>query len=246
MGLYKDAKSIAGRDPAARSTCQVIFLYSGFHALMLHRLAHWFCRHKLYLIARFISQLNRFLTGIEIHPAARIGSGLFIDHGMGVVIGETAQIGDNCTIYHNVTLGGTGKQKGKRHPTLGDNVLIGAGAKILGPFRVGNNAMIGANAVVLQEVPDNATVVGVPGHVVRMDNQRVVRHSIELDHLNSPDPVEQELCRLLKRVTALEKQLGMDSATRPSTAFKRKCPDKDQLENKENAASGGSEKHEDL
>lgn len=230
MGLYKDARSIAGRDPAARNTGQVIFLYSGFHALVFHRLAHWFFRHRRHLIARTISQVGRFCTGIEIHPGAKIGSGLFIDHGMGVVIGETAQIGDNCTIYHGVTLGGTGREKGKRHPTLGDNVLIGAGAKILGPFRVGDNSMIGANAVVLQEVPDNATVVGVPGRVVRMQN-RVVRHSIELDHINSPDPVEQELCRLLKRVTALEKQVGMASVTGPDPSFRQKCPDDENLEN---------------
>jgi serine O-acetyltransferase len=209
MGLYADAKSIAQRDPAARSTLQVILLYSGFHALIGHRLANFFYRHHRYFISRLISQLNRFFTGVEIHPGAKIGQGLFIDHGMGVVIGETAEIGDNCTIYHNVTLGGTGKEKEKRHPTLCNNVLVGAGAKILGPFRIGSNSMIGANAVVLNEIPDNATVVGVPGRVVSQWGRPVkpVKHSIELDHTNAPDPMEQDICLLRHRINDLEKRL---------------------------------------
>ena len=241
MGLYSDAKAIAERDPAGKSIPQVIFLYSGFHALFYHRIAHWFFRRHRFFIARSLSQFGRFLTGIEIHPGAKIGSGLFIDHGMGVVIGETAEIGDNCTIYHGVTLGGTGKDRGKRHPTIGDNVLIGAGAKILGPFRVGSCAMIGANAVVLHEVPPYATVVGVPGHVV--NQRRQIPHNIELDHGNSPDPVEQEICRLLKRVTNLERQLGMSSVHQPGSKFKEECPDPENIDesfNRKNEHSSAS------
>lgn len=160
-GLRQEIKSFMERDPAAKGVLEVLFLYPGFHAIILHRIAHWFYRIKLFFIARLISNINRFFTGIEIHPGAKIGKGLFIDHGIGVVIGETTEIGDNCTIYQGATLGGTGKDKGKRHPTIGNNVLISAGAKILGPFVVGDNARIGANAVVLGEVPANSTVVGV-------------------------------------------------------------------------------------
>lgn len=207
MSLYADAKSIARRDPAARNTLQVILLYPGFHILVFHRIGHFFYTHRWFFLARWISQTGRFCTGIEIHPGARIGPGLFIDHGMGVVIGETAVVGNNCTIYHGVTLGGTGKEKGRRHPTLGDNVLIGAGAKLLGAINIGSNAMIGANAVVLNEVPPNATIVGVPGKMVRHMG-KPVQHSIELDHDNTPDPIEQEICMLLHRVTALEKRLA--------------------------------------
>ncbi len=210
MGLIKDAKQIARRDPAARGVLSVILLYPGFHALIFHRVSHFLYRHKLFSIARWNSQIGRFWTGIEIHPGAQIGSGLFIDHGMGIVIGETAVIGNNCTIYQGVTLGGTGHGKGKkRHPTVGDNVLIGAGAKLLGPFRVGNNVMIGANAVVLSEVQDSATVVGIPGKIVRVEG-KPVSHAENLDHANTADPVEQELCRLLHRVLALEKQMNIE------------------------------------
>ena len=208
MGLFSDAKQIAKRDPAARGVISVILLYPGFHALIYHRVSHYLYRHKLFSLARWNSQCGRFWTGIEIHPGAKIGSGLFIDHGMGIVVGETAVIGNNCTIYHGVTLGGTGQGKGKRHPSIGDDVLIGAGAKLLGPFRVGNNVMIGANAVVLSEVPDSATVVGVPGKIVRVEGKPVC-HSESLDHANTADPVEQELCRLLHRVLALEKKLAV-------------------------------------
>ncbi|HHW48068.1 MAG TPA: serine O-acetyltransferase [Clostridiaceae bacterium] len=202
--LLDDAKSIAQRDPAAKSVLEVILLYSGFHAVVFHRFAHWFYKKRLFFIARLISQISRFLTGIEIHPGAKIGRRLFIDHGMGVVIGETAEIGDNCTIYHGVTLGGTGKERGKRHPTIGNNVLISAGAKILGPFKVGDNSRIGANAVVLNEVEENTTVVGVPGRAVKRGNVRIAP-SIELDQVHIPDPVSQELCKLLRRLEQLEK-----------------------------------------
>lgn len=161
-GLYEDAKNIKEKDPAARSLIEVIILYSGFHALFFHRIAHLLYKKKIYFIARLISQVSRFFTGIEIHPGAKIGKRLFIDHGMGIVIGETAEIGDDCTIYHNVTLGGTGKDINKRHPTLKNNVLVGTGAKVLGPIVIENNAKIGAGAVVLKDVKENETVVGIP------------------------------------------------------------------------------------
>ncbi len=215
MGLLNDAKQISKRDPAARGVMSVILLYSGFHALVFHRISHFLYKHKLYFLARFISQINRFFTGIEIHPGAVLGSGLFLDHGMGIVIGETAVVGNNCTIYHGVTLGGTGRQRGKRrHPEIGDEVLIGAGAKILGPFKVGNHAMIGANAVVLSDVPDNATVVGIPAKVVKIDG-KAVSYAETLDHGNTADPVEQEICKILHRVIALEKGMKIN----PSSQF---------------------------
>lgn len=204
--FMEDARLIAKRDPAAKSVVEVIFLYPGFHAVCLHRVSHWFYKKNMSFIARFISQLGRFITGIEIHPGAKIGKGLFIDHGMGVVIGETAEVGENCTIYHNVTLGGTGKDKGKRHPTVGNNVLISTGAKVLGPFKVGDNSRIGANAVVLSEVEPNTTVVGVPGRAVRRGDRKIIS-SIELDQVHIPDPVAQELCRLLHRLESLENKL---------------------------------------
>ncbi len=157
--LYEDAKNILNKDPACRNIFEVIILYPGFHILVFHRLAHFLYKHKLMFLARFVSQFGRFFTGIEIHPGAKIGRRLFIDHGMGIVIGETATVGDDCTIYHNSTLGGTGKDKNKRHPDLGNNVLVGAGSKILGPIKIGNNVKIGANATVLKNIPDNVTVV---------------------------------------------------------------------------------------
>ena len=163
--LYLDAKNISEKDPASRNVLYVILLYPGFHALLFYRIAHFFSNLELKFIARLISQFARFLTGIEIHPGAKIGKRLFIDHGMGIVIGETTTIGDNCTIYHGVTIGGTGKDKYKRHPDLGNNVIVGCGAKVLGPIKIGNNVKIGANAVVLKEVPDNSTVVGIPGKI---------------------------------------------------------------------------------
>ena len=160
--LYLDAKNIMQKDPAARNILEVIILYPGFHILIFYRFAHFLYRHKLFFMARLISQIGRFFTGIEIHPGAKIGKRLFIDHGMGVVIGETAEIGDDCTIYQGATLGGTGKDKNKRHPTIGNNTMVGAGAKILGPIKIGNNVKIGAGAIVLRNIEDNATAVGVP------------------------------------------------------------------------------------
>lgn len=169
--LYLDAKNIMQKDPAARNILEVIILYQGFHILIFHRIAHFLYRYKLFFLARLISQIGRFLTGIEIHPGAKIGKRLFIDHGMGIVIGETAEIGDDCTIYHQVTLGGTGKDKNKRHPTVGNNVMIGAGSKVLGPIKIGNNVKIGAGSVVLGDVEENSTAVGVPiNRVIKRKN----------------------------------------------------------------------------
>lgn len=167
VSLYNDAKNIQDKDPATKNIFEVILLYPGFHILIYHRISHWLYKHNLKFLARLVSQLGRFFTGIEIHPGAKIGKRLFIDHGAGVVIGETAQIGDNCTIYHGATLGGTGKDKNKRHPTIGNNVLVGAGAKILGPIEIGDNVKIGAQAVVLENIRENVTVVGVPAKIVK-------------------------------------------------------------------------------
>lgn len=201
--IRSDVKAVLDRDPAARSFWEVFFLYSGVKAIRHYRIAHWFYNKKMYFIARYISQRARRITGVEIHPAAVIGNGVFIDHGMGVVIGETTVIGDNCTIYQGVTLGGTGKDKGKRHPTIGNNVVIGSGAKVLGPFRVGDNSKIAANAVVLSEVPDNCTVVGVPGRIVKKNNIKVA----DLDQVHIPDPISMELCKLNVRLDKLEKEI---------------------------------------
>lgn len=165
--LYEDAKNMKDKDPAARNVLEIIILYSGFHAIFFHRIAHFLYNKKLFFLARLISQISRFITGIEIHPGAEIGKRLFIDHGMGIVIGETAEIGDDCTIYHGVTLGGTGKDKNKRHPTLGKGVLVGAGAKVLGPIKINDYAKIGAGAVVVKEVPKGKTVVGIPAHTTK-------------------------------------------------------------------------------
>ncbi len=202
--LRADINAIKERDPAARNTFEILLLYSGLHAIMLHRPAHFFYKHKFFFTARFISQFARLITGIEIHPGAKIGKGVFIDHGSGVVIGETTEIGDGCTIYQGATLGGTGKEKGKRHPTLGKNVLVGTGAKILGPFKVGDNAKIAANAVVLEEIPPNSTAVGVPARVVKQNGVKVCE---DLDQIHIPDPVSQELCALRHRIDKLEKLL---------------------------------------
>lgn len=164
--LYEDAKNIKEKDPAVKNILEVILLYPGFHILIYHRIAHFFYKHKLLFVSRLISQLGRFFTGIEIHPGAKIGRRLFIDHGMGIVIGETAEIGNDCTIYHGATLGGTGKDTKKRHPTIGNNVMIGCGAKILGPIKIGHNVKIGAGSIVLKTVENNVTVVGVPAHII--------------------------------------------------------------------------------
>ena len=208
MSLLEDARNIQRKDPAARSVLEVILLYPGFHILVYHRIAHWLYEHGHFFLARWVSQHGRHKTGIEIHPGARIGRCLFIDHGMGIVIGETAEIGDDCTIYHGVTLGGTGHDTGKRHPTIGNNVLISTGAKVLGPFKVGDNSRIGANAVVLQEVPPDSTVVGIKARVVKIAGQRVgPSPAYALDQINLPDPLAQELCRLQNRVYANEQKL---------------------------------------
>jgi len=207
--LKEDIELIKKRDPAARSAFEILLTYSGLHAVHSYRRANWFYRHKFFTIARIISQVSRFWTGIEIHPGATIGKGLFIDHGMGVVIGETAEIGDNCLIYQGVTLGDTGKDKGKRHPTLGNNVMVGAGAKVLGPFKVGDNVKIAANAVVLEEVPPNCTAVGVPARIVKKDGIKVEYERVceELDQIHIPDPVAQEICRLNVQIECLTKEL---------------------------------------
>ena len=207
--LKAELDAVMARDPAARSRAEVYFLYSGFKAVRAYRKANWFYRHHMKFIARLISQNARRRTGIEIHPGATIGKNLFIDHGMGVVIGETAIFGDNCTLYQGVTLGGTGKDHGKRHPTLGDNVLIGAGAKVLGPFRVGDNARVAAGAVVLSEVPDDATAVGVPARIVRLGGKRIFDNST-LDQIHVSDPVAQELCRLRVEIEHLKKDINKE------------------------------------
>ncbi|MGM9551545.1 MAG: serine O-acetyltransferase EpsC [Clostridia bacterium] len=201
--LRYDVKSIMERDPAAKNGFMVLCLYSGLHAVCLHRISHWLYKHKLFFIARLISQLTRFLTGIEIHPGATIGRGLLIDHGSGVVIGETAIVGDNCTIYQGVTLGGTGKEKGKRHPTIGNNVLIGAGAKVLGSFKVGDNSVIAANSVVLHEVPENSTCVGAPARVKKINGVRVG----DIDWASTPDLIGQEFARMQQELDTLRQEM---------------------------------------
>ena len=199
MHLIEDIRAYQKNDPAARSVAEILLLYNGLHATIDYRIAHWFNRHHCHFIARAISQHSKRWTGIEIHPGARIGRRLVIDHGTGIVIGETAEIGDDCLLYQGVTLGGTGKDVGKRHPTIGNNVMIGAGAKVLGPFRVGDNARIAANSVVLREVPDNATVVGVPGRIVKICNEK-------LDQIHTPDPISLEIDALKLQVAELSLQ----------------------------------------
>jgi len=209
-GLRKDIRGVKERDPAARNSVEVLLLYSGLHAIMWHRPAHWLYRHKCFFTARFISQMARFFTGIEIHPGAVIGRGVLIDHGMGVVIGETATVADNCTIYQGVTLGGTGKDKGKRHPDLEEGVLVGSGAKVLGPLTIGAGAKVAAGAVVLSSVPAGCTAVGVPARVVHRRGTQPPADLIgaELDQVHIPDPVSQEICRLNFRIDQLEKELA--------------------------------------
>ena len=200
--LKREIDLIRDRDPAARSSVEILLTYSGLHAVVAYRIAHKLLKAGFPTLARIISQVARFFTGIEIHPGATIGKGFFIDHGMGVVIGETTIIGDDCTLYQGVTLGGTGKDRGKRHPTLGSNVMVGAGAKVLGPVKIGDNAKIAAGAVVLKEVPANATAVGVPAHIVKMNGVRVQ----DLDQIHIPDPVAQELSKLERRIRVLERR----------------------------------------
>ncbi|NLV49144.1 MAG: serine O-acetyltransferase [Clostridiales bacterium] len=201
--LGETIRAYKQRDPAARSSLEVLLLYPGIHAVISHRLAHFLYRHNLRFLARCVSQISRFFTGIEIHPGAKLGRRLVIDHGMGIVIGETAEIGDDVLLYQGVTLGGTGKDKGKRHPTLGNNVLVGAGAKILGPFTVGDNSRIASGAVVLSEIPRDSTAVGVPARVVRISGEKVDFTS-EVDQIHVTDPVAAELAALRNRIEALE------------------------------------------
>ena len=216
--LRDDIRLVKERDPAARNAFEILLTYSGLHAIHHYRVAHWFYKHKMFTLARMISQSSRFFTGIEIHPGATIGKGFFIDHGMGVVIGETAVIGDNCLIYQGVTLGGTGKDKGKRHPTLGNNVMVGSGAKVLGPFTVGNNVKIAANAVVLDAIPDNCTAVGIPARIVRRDGVQIQERPVvqELDQVHIPDPVSMELCALRARLERLEQSSRVDAGAAAS------------------------------
>lgn len=208
MGLFRqigsDLNAVFERDPAARNTLEVIFTYPGFHAIILHRIAHWFWTHNLQLVGRIVSHMSRFLTGIEIHPGAQIGDSFFIDHGMGVVIGETSEIKENVTLYHGVTLGGTSFTRGKRHPTIESNVIIGAGAKVLGPLTVGENSKVGANSVVISDVPPNCSVVGVPGKAIFKEDFPVYQG---LEHNKLPDPEELIVESLRSRVQDLENRI---------------------------------------
>ena len=210
--IREDVEAVLERDPAVRGVWEVILCYPGFHAVVMHRLCHWLYQRRWFVTARFFSQVARFFTGIEIHPGASIGHGLFIDHGMGVVIGETAEIGDNCTLYQGVTLGGTGKERGKRHPTLGNNVMVATGAKVLGNITIGDNSKIGAGAVVVKSVPPDCTVVGVPGRIVVRNGQRVA--GPDLNQVDLPDPeadaisaMQRELLRLEQRLHQVETEL---------------------------------------
>jgi len=207
--IRQDLQAVFDRDPAATSWAEVIFTYAGFHALLAYRMSHWLKTRGVPFLPRLISQLARWLTGIEIHPSAKIGTGFFIDHGMGVVIGETAEIGDYVTLFQGVTLGGTGKERGKRHPTLGNHVVVGAGAKILGGITIGDNVKIGANSVVLKNVPANSTVIGVPARIIKSQGERLP--DLTMDHTNIPDPIndrflalEQELIELRKKLENLD------------------------------------------
>ena len=203
--LKEDIKAVFDRDPAARSALEVIFCYPGLHALWFHRLSHWFWKRQFYFLGRFTSHMGRFFTGIEIHPGATIGKGFFIDHGMGVVIGETAEIGENVTLYHGVTLGGVSWEKTKRHPTVEDNVVIGSGAKVLGPFTVGKGSKIGSNSVVVKEVPPNATVVGIPGRMVVAAAEKPLER-MDLEHGRLPDPEAKAIACLFDQIRDLERK----------------------------------------
>ncbi|MBI4789224.1 MAG: serine O-acetyltransferase [Chloroflexi bacterium] len=211
--IRRDIQSVLQRDPAARSTLEILICYPGLHAVWGHRISHWLWMRNFKLLARWVSQLARGLTGIEIHPGATLGSGLFIDHGMGVVIGETAEVGNNVTLYHGVTLGGTSLNKGKRHPTLCDNVVVGAGAKVLGAITIGEDSRIGANAVVVRPVPPNSVVVGVPGQAVARGKTRVAKDTPDLEHTLMPDMIGASVISLMSRMDALEQRVvGRGSA----------------------------------
>lgn len=213
--LKRDIEAVFERDPAARTTLEVLTCYPGFHALQFHRPAHWLWTHKLRLLARLLSHISRFLTGIEIHPGASLGPGFFIDHGMGIVIGETSEVGENVTLYHGVTLGGTSTKKKKRHPTLGNSVIVGAGAKILGPVKIGDNARIGAGSVVVEDVPPNCTVVGVPGKVVKDKPVKTIP-VIDLDHGALPDPTAEAINSLLNMIHGLQQEVKELKQEKPS------------------------------
>lgn len=206
--IKEDIYSVFDRDPAARNILEIIFCYPGLHAVWFYRVAHWLWGRKFYFLGRFTSHLGRFFTGIEIHPGAQIGKKFFIDHGMGVVIGETAEIGNNVTLYHGVTLGGVTWDKVKRHPTVGDNVVIGSGSKVLGPFTVGKDAKIGSNSVVVKEVPENATVVGIPGRVVMQQEQKVEKERPDLEHGKLPDPQAKAISCLFDQIRSLEQKVA--------------------------------------
>jgi len=212
LGIYvifsEEIRTVKERDPAATSALEVLLLYPGLHALVVYRISHQLWEWKVPLIPRWLSQTARFFTGVEIHPGAQIGKSFFIDHGMCVVIGETAIVGDNVLLYQGVTLGGTGKETGKRHPTLGNNVVVGAGAKILGNITIGENSYIGANAVVIKEVPPNSTVVGIPGRITKQEGRKI---DMELDHMHVSDPVMENMNRLLGRIKTLEKKTGCEA-----------------------------------
>lgn len=212
--MFETIKLIRDKDPAADSVICIVLFYSGLHAIFLHRLAHFFYKRRIKFVAKLIAAISKLFTNIEIHPGAQIGKRFFIDHGTGVVIGETTIIGDDVTIYQGVTLGGTGKQVGKRHPTIGNNVVIGAGAKILGSFNVGNNVNIGANSVVLSDIPNNSTVVGIPGRIVKINGEKVEETITNLDHMHLPDPISEEIKILEKRLTELNKRLKCELCMR--------------------------------
>jgi serine O-acetyltransferase len=219
--LRRDIQSVFDRDPAARSWFEILTAYPGLHAIWAYRISHWYWTHRLYWLGRLTSHVGRALTGVEIHPGAKIGPCFFIDHGMGVVIGETAEIGANVTLYHGVTLGGTSWKKGKRHPTLEDDVVVGAGAKILGPIRIGARTRVGANAVVVKDVPPDSVVVGIPGRVTHRHGERVVyveeghTHAVDLEHGALPDMTASALRRLAKRIDKLEHAAGIPSGALP-------------------------------
>ncbi len=221
--LRMDVQSVFDRDPAARSWLEILTAYPGLHAIWFYRAAHWFWVHRLYWLGRLTSHFGRAMSGIEIHPGATIGPGFFIDHGMGVVIGETAECGANVTLYHGVTLGGTSWKKGKRHPTLEDDVVVGAGAKILGPIRIGARTRVGANAVVVKDVPPDSVVVGIPGRVTHRHGERVVHdepghiHPVDLEHGALPDMTASALRRLSRRIELLEKQVGLHPCNLPES-----------------------------
>ena len=222
MHLLEDIRAYKHNDPAARSVAEVLLLYNGLHATIDYRIAHWLHIHRLHFLARAISQWSKMWTGIEIHPGAKIGRRLVIDHGTGIVIGETAEIGDDCLLYQGVTLGGTGKDVGKRHPTIGNNVLIGAGAKVLGPFTVGDNSRIASNSVVLSEIPPDSTAVGVPAKVVRIAGKKV-NYVGDVDQVSVSDPVSTELAALRRELNELRRKVEGDAA----------CEAPDETENKE-------------